>query len=205
MTAETSTTISSISGATNIHTISGASKPQHVQKRTIHQFETDKIEVQLSEQTPAPPTRLGKVSLCVVWLLKDVRDSVTPAIRTREEFISASKELENSQALQPRETKSSENDVVKAKTGENMDFFPPFAHFEDDFPIFDDPFSHTPLTLDARDEWAWWYSRFWFDGMSRSKGRAARDLSGFSLGGTLRLKLTNFILNWDKIKLSVEC
>jgi hypothetical protein len=61
MTTETSTTISSISG-TNIHTISGAStKPQNVQKRTVHQFETDKIEVQSSE-TPTAPTALNKVS-----------------------------------------------------------------------------------------------------------------------------------------------
>lgn len=61
MTTETSTTISSISGS-NINTISGASKPQNVQKRTVHQFETDKIEVQDSEQTAATPSTLSKVS-----------------------------------------------------------------------------------------------------------------------------------------------
>lgn len=61
MTTETSTTISSISG-TNIQTISStAAKPQNVQKRTVHQFETDKIEVQSSE-TPTAPTALNKVS-----------------------------------------------------------------------------------------------------------------------------------------------
>ena len=60
MTAETSTTISSISGS-NINTISGASKPQNVQKRTIHQFETDKIEVQFSDQTAANASNLSKV------------------------------------------------------------------------------------------------------------------------------------------------
>ena len=62
MTTETSTTISSISG-TNLNAISSASaKPQNVQKRTVHQFETDKIEVQSSE-TSAPPSTLNKVSM----------------------------------------------------------------------------------------------------------------------------------------------
>lgn len=62
MTTETSTNnISSISGS-NINTISGAAKPQNVQKRTIHQFETDKIEVQVSEQAAsAPASALAKV------------------------------------------------------------------------------------------------------------------------------------------------
>lgn len=62
MTTETSTNnISSISGS-NLNTISGTSKPpHHVQKRTVHQFETDKIEVQSSEHSSAPRSALSKV------------------------------------------------------------------------------------------------------------------------------------------------
>lgn len=68
MTTETSTTISSISG-TNLNAISSAStRPQNVQKRTVHQFETDKIEVQSSD-TPAPPSTLNKLSTRLInWL-----------------------------------------------------------------------------------------------------------------------------------------
>lgn len=112
MTTETSTTISSISGA-NINTISGATaKPQHVQKRTIHQFETDKIEVQASDHPTVPPTPLSKVRF---------RDTLSPPTIPRW------KKFNYDRRKKSRADKVRKNKKLKrhceSENGKIMDFF----------------------------------------------------------------------------------
>lgn len=150
MTAETSTTISSISGA-NINTISGASKPHNAQKRTIHQFETDKIEVQTSEQTTAPTT-LNKVSCkrC------QCRKILARLLDTRIRY------LNRIQLLFPRRktpgptkrAKEESKTTWRKREWENYGFFSPLFSSLKMGNHLDDPFSHTPLILDARVKWA---------------------------------------------------
>lgn len=130
-TAETSTTISSISG-TNLNTISGSTKPtQHVQKRTIHQFETDKIEVQDGDQPSAPRTALSKVS----WS----RRSVTSADLNHDAAQLPGHSM-------PREAnKKKTKTTLKQREWENYGFFCVLkASLKMIFPHLDDPFLTLP-------------------------------------------------------------
>lgn len=123
MIAETSTAVSSISGS-NINTISGAtSRPQHVQKRTVHQFETDKIEVQLSEQTQAPPSGISKVSRKLSECPR-LHGTGNFPIRESNPIMNffCPRRIENSRAHQRAQKESYANDVAKAKW-ENYGFF----------------------------------------------------------------------------------
>lgn len=157
MTAETSTAISSISGL-NINTISGAtSRPQHVQKRTIHQFETDKIEVQLSEQTQAPPSGISKVSQ---KLSECPRLHGTGNFPIREPNPIMNFFLSSTNRKLPGTTKSAKRKLrercSESEMGKLWIFLLSLHILEDDFSHLDDPFSHTPLILESlgSSEWA---------------------------------------------------
>lgn len=155
MTAETSTTISSISGS-NINTISGAStanqRPPNVQKRTIHQFETDKIEVQHSELTQAPPSTVSKVSRNIYGNSRELSETLWHQAQIREGnsirlHDSRSGKLPGLRMSQKAEYARRRKRCSESENGENYRFSVLFAHpwrwfFPSRWPIF--PYSRHP-------------------------------------------------------------